>query len=335
MSSRNGGSFRSALQQQAADAHDPGLPIGRTGALHRDVRACYTEDITDLLHRSSPGNDGERAIHFLPHRMVAAGMRRERRTMADRFGANGLRRLQDIGGSAAFHALSPDERRRIAGFPEPYAYLVENCRRRAGVGDRCGPVFPDHDWRWLAMIEPELNIPLRSVFMLEFAVERARVLGASEISLFVGEIHNSDMVWLAGFASPRWTRRYGTWWTMSAGALSSLRGRRGALPGSASFWLRWRARPSRYRCTSASERGCGHEADRKSAASMKAKGASYDAPFGGMLPCVGQHERGQRTSVPNQPTEGFSCIPCFLVFNEPGKCDTASNLFPWMRRRRR
>ena len=44
-----------------------------------------------------------------------------------------------------------------------------------------------------------INIPLRSVFMLEFAVERARVLGGSEISIFVGEIHNSDMAWLAGF----------------------------------------------------------------------------------------------------------------------------------------
>lgn len=129
-------------------------------------------------------------------------MWRERRTVKDRFGANGTRRLQDIGGSAAFHSLSPLERRKLAGFPAPYEYLVENCRRRAGVGERRGPIFPDPDWHWLAMIEPELNIPLRSVFMLEFAVERARVLGASEISLFVGEIHNSDMVWLAGFDEP-------------------------------------------------------------------------------------------------------------------------------------
>jgi len=126
-------------------------------------------------------------------------MWRERRTVNDRFGEGGTRRLQDIGGPAAIHALSPLERRRLAGLPAPHEYLVENCRRRAGVGDRSGPVFPDPDWRWLAMIEPELNIPLRSVFMLEFAVERARVIGASEISIFVGEIHNSDMEWLAGF----------------------------------------------------------------------------------------------------------------------------------------
>lgn len=124
---------------------------------------------------------------------------REKRTAADRFGRNGHRRLQDIGGSAAYHAISPAERRRIAGFPAPAEYLELNCQRRVGKGDRAGPVIPDQDYSWLAMIEPELNIPLRSVFMLEFAVERARRLGAADISLFVGDVHNSDMEWLAAW----------------------------------------------------------------------------------------------------------------------------------------
>lgn len=176
------------------------LVFGETkfAKLYRGIQV-EMDDWTEIPLRHAFRMQFKAALTPMRMFMVAAGMRRERRTMADRFGANGFRRLQDIGGSAAFHALSPDERRRIAGFPEPYIYLVENCRRRAGGGDRRGPVFPDPDWRWLAMIEPELNIPLRSVFMLEFAVERARVLGTGEISLFVGEIHNSDMVWLAGF----------------------------------------------------------------------------------------------------------------------------------------
>nr|WP_315595584.1 hypothetical protein [uncultured Cupriavidus sp.] len=191
--------YRSLVEQAIENA--PGeLVFGETkfGKLYRGIQV-EMDDWTEIPLRDAFRMQFKAALTPMRMFMVAAGMRRERRTATDRFGTNGVRRLQDIGGSAAFHALSPDERRRLAGFPEPYAYLVENCRRRAGVGDRSGPVFPDPDWRWLAMIEPELNIPLRSVFMLEFAVERARVLGASEISLFVGEIHNSDMVWLAGF----------------------------------------------------------------------------------------------------------------------------------------
>lgn len=189
-----------ALVEQAIHDSPGELVFGETkfAKLYRGIQV-EMDDWTEIPLRDAFRMQFKAALTPMRMFMVAAGMRRERRTAADRFGANGVRRLQDIGGSAAFHALSPDERRRIAGFPAPYAYLVENCRRRAGVGDRSGPVFPDPDWRWLAMIEPELNIPLRSVFMLEFAVERARVLGASEISLFVGEIHNSDMVWLAGF----------------------------------------------------------------------------------------------------------------------------------------
>lgn len=187
-----------ALVEQAIEDAPGELVFGETkfGNFYRGIQV-EMDDWTEIPLRDAFRMQLKAMATPMRMFMVAAGMRRERRTAADRFGSNGVRRLQDIGGSAAFHALSPDERRRLAGFPAPYDYLVENCRRRAGAGDRSGPVFPDPDWRWLAMIEPELNIPLRSVFMLEFAVERARVLGGSEISLFVGEIHNSDMVWLA------------------------------------------------------------------------------------------------------------------------------------------
>ena len=189
-----------ALVEESIENAPGELVFGETkfAKLYRGIQV-EMDDWTEIPLRDAFRMQFKAALTPMRMFMVAAGMRRERRTAKDRFGTNGVRRLQDIGGSAAFHALSPDERRGLVGFPEPYAYLVENCRRRTGVGDRSGPVFPDPDWRWLAMIEPELNIPLRSVFMLEFAVERARVLGASEISIFVGEIHNSDMVWLAGF----------------------------------------------------------------------------------------------------------------------------------------
>ncbi|MFC7633411.1 hypothetical protein ACFQVB_38305 [Paraburkholderia humisilvae] len=141
------------------------------------------------------------AASLMPWRFarVVWQARRERRTLTDRFGAGGVRRLQDIGGSPAFHLLSPDERRRVAGFLPPHAYLVENCRRRRRTGRFAGPVFPDNDWFWLARIEPYINIPLRSIHMLEYAVERARLANTDEVSLFVGEIHNSDMAWYSGW----------------------------------------------------------------------------------------------------------------------------------------
>ncbi|MDN7880124.1 hypothetical protein [Burkholderia aenigmatica] len=142
------------------------------------------------------------ALHLTPLRIVKLlrAFAREKRSIHDRFAASDLRRLQDIGGSPAFHAISPSERRRFAGFPEPSAYLAENIARREGRGALTAPVFPDRDWSWLTFIEPYANIPLRSIHMLEFSAATARMRGASDVSVFVGEIHNSDMAWYASIA---------------------------------------------------------------------------------------------------------------------------------------
>nr|WP_315597945.1 hypothetical protein [uncultured Cupriavidus sp.] len=189
--------YKALVEQAIQDA--PGeLIFGETkfAKLYRGIQV-EMDDWTEIPPRDAFRMQLKAAL--TPARLLRLSRRiwRERRTEADRFGRNGFRRLQDIGGSAAFHSISPAERRRLAGFPAPYEYLEENCRRRIGTGEIEGPAFPDPDWDWLAMIEPQLNIPLRSVFMLEFAVERARRLGATEISLFVGDVHNSDMEWLA------------------------------------------------------------------------------------------------------------------------------------------
>lgn len=128
---------------------------------------------------------------------------REYLTKHDRFGAYGTNRLQDIGGSPAFHLLSPTERRHLAGFMDAPAYLMENLLRRKGESKAPPPQFPDPDWGWLPLIEPFVNIPCRSVHMLEFAVALARLRGEKEVSLFVGEIHNSDMAWYQGYAQHR------------------------------------------------------------------------------------------------------------------------------------
>lgn len=120
---------------------------------------------------------------------------KERFTKNDPFGKNNLRRLQDIGGSPVFHALDPLVRRNLAGFPGPAMYLKENLRRRKGSGRMQPPVFPDKSWEWLSFLEPYTNIPCRSIHMVEFATEWALQTGVQEISLFVGEIHNTDIAW--------------------------------------------------------------------------------------------------------------------------------------------
>lgn len=136
---------------------------------------------------------------FPPQRLVAlvAGLVREKRAKADNFGSQGIGRLQDIGGSTAYHLLEPLARRAVAGFPQPPLYLVENLRRRDGEQQIDAPVFPDARWDWMGHAEPFANLPLRSIHMVEFATEFANLKGEKNAALFVGEIHNTDMAWYA------------------------------------------------------------------------------------------------------------------------------------------
>lgn len=105
------------------------------------------------------------------------------------------KRLQDIGGSAYFHLLNPEERRLIAGFPDAKEYLKQNMLRLNSKKAISAPVFPDKDWSWLTVIEPHTNIPARSIHMFEYAYQYAKKHNIKEIALFVGEVHNSDINW--------------------------------------------------------------------------------------------------------------------------------------------
>jgi hypothetical protein len=130
---------------------------------------------------------------------VFATVLKEYLTKEDRFGKGGSRQLRDIGGAAAFHLLSPAARRKMAGFPDTPDYLVENLLRRQGKGVLAPIRFPDPDWWWLSHVEKYVNIPCRSVHMLEFAVTLARLKGLDEVSLFIGETHQSDTEWYQRF----------------------------------------------------------------------------------------------------------------------------------------
>lgn len=103
--------------------------------------------------------------------------------------------LQDIGGSPFFHLLKPSHRRIVAGFSNPEKYLNINLARIINNEKIPSPKFPDKDWSWLSILEPHVNIPIRSIHMFEYAKAYAKKHNLKNVALFVGEIHNSDIDW--------------------------------------------------------------------------------------------------------------------------------------------
>jgi hypothetical protein len=138
-------------------------------------------------------------LFALPTRFIKifSSVIQEKLTRHDRFNHQGIRRIQDIGGSAFFHHLAPQQRRLIAGFPDAEKYLQVNLARRKHFFNTIiqAPRFPDKNWWWLNLIEPYVNIPARSIHMIEYAVLLAKKHQKKEVSLFIGEIHNSDIEW--------------------------------------------------------------------------------------------------------------------------------------------
>lgn len=133
---------------------------------------------------------------------ISKSILKEKFTKNDRFGKNGVVKIEDIGGSMAFHSLDPYVRRKLAGFPEPKEYLIQNFARRNYKTLFYPPRFPDQDWHWLSVIEPYANIPCRSIHMIETAVDMAKEKNVTEVSLFIGENHNTDIHWYVNRHTP-------------------------------------------------------------------------------------------------------------------------------------
>lgn len=117
---------------------------------------------------------------------------KEKLTKSSRFGGDGIYAFADIGGCLAFHTVEPDQRRELASFPSPEGYMKVNYKRRNG-GCSFKTSFPDLDWAWLSHVEPHVNIPYRSIHMISYTLEHAKLNGVKKCALFVGEIHNSDI----------------------------------------------------------------------------------------------------------------------------------------------
>lgn len=194
--------YKRFVNQSIAAA--PGLKLAEKG--FRDMYKGFDGEVHDWLQMPFWDSFKLGATPFLtPFRMAKylGHAARELLTSEDRFPERGMRRLQNIGGSPAFHLLDPWERRRLAGFPAPQQYLEINLGRRVGSTRFAAPVFPDRTWDWLTDMEPHANIALRSVHQLEFAAETALLRGVQEVSLFVGEVHNIDIAWAGTTEIPK------------------------------------------------------------------------------------------------------------------------------------
>lgn len=121
----------------------------------------------------------------------------EKTNFANPMTENRLHGLVDLCNSSNFHLIEPHLRRKLAGFPSSKEYLELNIARKYHDDKTLGPRFPVHEWRWLTDIEPYADIPLRSIHMLEYSNTLAKLLNQDTVSLFVGETHQTDMLWLA------------------------------------------------------------------------------------------------------------------------------------------
>ena len=121
-------------------------------------------------------------------------MIKEKLKKSSSFGKNDIYSASKIAEDKKFHLLKPSYRRILAGFPPPEQYMKLNLLRRSGDDNR-EINFVDPDWNWLTYIEPYANIPMRSIHMIEYTVGYCLKNDIKEASLFVGEIHNSDIEW--------------------------------------------------------------------------------------------------------------------------------------------
>lgn len=109
--------------------------------------------------------------------------------------------LKDLGGSPYFHTYDPWDRRKLVGFPDPGEGLRHDLTLLARPWKELLPRMPNTlspAWnRILRLVQRHGHIPARSLHMLHFAATYAKETGHRQVSVFVGETHNTDMAWLA------------------------------------------------------------------------------------------------------------------------------------------
>ncbi len=110
-------------------------------------------------------------------------------------------RAEDLGGSPYFHIFDPWERRRLIGYPDPGDGFRHDLTLLARPWKELLPRMPrtlSPVWnRILRLVQRHGHFPVRSLHMLHYAATYAERTGQRQVSVFVGETHNTDMAWLA------------------------------------------------------------------------------------------------------------------------------------------
>jgi hypothetical protein len=131
-------------------------------------------------------------------RMITLDAAAEVLRSRDPFVSDPQHNASHLGESPYFHYLDPVERRELIGFPPPAQALRRDLRLLCRWWSDLLPRrirfrFSNPKWGRILLLNRFMHIPARSLHMLHFAVACAEGRGVDEVSLFVGETHNTDM----------------------------------------------------------------------------------------------------------------------------------------------
>jgi hypothetical protein len=187
--------YRQFIQHSIDVAPKPVLSEKRFSHVYRGIDA-ELEDWAPIQLWQAFSQTGRMLLHPGALASVSLLAFLEHVRKGDRF-SDGL--VSHLGDSPSFHLIDPDVRRAICGFPDPATYFkIGITRYLAPFSPHVSAIHvPDPDWAWLEAVEPNATISLRSLHMIEFAAAYAIEKGVTELSVFVGETHNTDIEWLA------------------------------------------------------------------------------------------------------------------------------------------
>lgn len=112
------------------------------------------------------------------------------------------RKQNYLGGSPFFHYLDEHKRRKLIGFLPPQEAIVQDIRSmskwyRTILPKKRHCLINHPQWRRILLLERLMHIPCRSLHMLHYAKAYARVHQIRFVNVFIGETHNTDILYLA------------------------------------------------------------------------------------------------------------------------------------------
>lgn len=134
--------------------------------------------------------------------MITIDALREQLRKYDPFVKNNKNNITDLGESTYFHYLDEVERRELAGFIPSEQALKNDINSmshwyKAILSKSRYSKFEHPQWKRILLLERLMHIPCRSIHMLHYALAYAEKHEHKLINIFIGETHNTDMLFLA------------------------------------------------------------------------------------------------------------------------------------------